>query len=68
MMKMLYKKKGIIGDRRGRPPILNDPVRMHIYLERAERDELHRIADERGWTVSTLVRGIIMKTLKKMRQ
>jgi len=41
-------------------------VRIHLYVERSERDELHRAAEERGITVSALARGIIMNALKKL--
>ena len=48
---------------RGRPPFLEDPVRIHITVDRETHDRLRDAAYDRGLTISTLIRGIISRAL-----
>lgn len=52
------------GGERGRPPILSDPVRIEIQVERATLGELDERARERGTSRSALTRNLIERGLE----
>ncbi len=65
------KTKGTLGGWRpgaGRKPVLEDPVSITLHLERPEADALKAVAEERGVSVASLVRGAVGAYLRRQRR
>ena len=52
----------------GRPPLLEDPVRFILSLERRDVEALEEIAVERGQSIASLVRRAVAAFLKRRRR
>ena len=52
----------------GRPPLFKDRVRLVVYLERKDHEELQDLAETREEAVGTLVRDILERYLKRRRR
>jgi len=63
---MAYTPKRMIGDSRGRPPTMQDKVRMAVYLDREEYEALSEYVRTTGApSMSAVVRELILDLLKK---
>ncbi len=66
----IRKSKGKRGGKRpgaGRPPILKDPVRFIMSIERTEIEALEEIAQERDLSIASLVRSAVTAYLRRRR-
>ena len=52
----------------GRPPVYEDPVRFLVTLERAEKEALEELAEDREQSVASLVREALTALLKRRRR
>jgi len=52
----------------GRKRIVREPARLAIDFERADMDELVRLADERGASVASLIREAVAAYLARRRR
>ena len=62
------KSKGKRGGKRpgaGRPPILKNPVRYILSLERSDIEDLEEIAEQRGESIASLVRSAVRAFLRR---
>ena len=65
------KSKGKRGGARpgaGRPPVVHDPVRFTLDLERPDFEALEEIADQRGRSIASLVREAVGAFLKRRKR
>lgn len=63
---MVYRKKNIKGDHRGRPRLAESTEVLFVRVSGEDKERLRQAAGERGVTIARFVRDLIVHALEKL--